>query len=462
MRLDFMDFKKNINGKKVAVLGIGVSNRPLIKSIVNMGANVTACDKMFREEIGCICDEFEDMGVILNLGPDYLDKLDNFDYIFRTPSLRPDLPQIEKAVKNGASLTSEMEEFLKYCPAEVIGVTGSDGKTTTTTLIYEMLKKEGYNVWVGGNIGTPLFDKLDVIKAEDKVVLELSSFQLMTMKISPDIAVVTNLSPNHLDMHKSMDEYIQSKKNIYKYQDAKGMLVLNKDNSITRDMEKEAKGNTVFFSISKSLEKGAFLDGANLVLIENGNKKTICSTDEIKLPGIHNIENLLAASAAISSLCSIKSMRDVATNFMGVEHRIEFVREVNGVKYYNDSIASSPSRAAAGLNAFKQRVILIAGGYDKKIPFDGLAIKGIDKIKLLILMGATADKIENAFIEEMGKQNKRIPIIHAAGLKEAVEAARDKGEEGDIVTLSPACASFDMFKNFEERGNKFKEIVNNL
>lgn len=462
MKVDFNFFKNYIKGKRTAVLGIGVSNTPLVRYIAGLGAKVTACDKKCREDIGEICSEFEDMGVELRLGPDYLNELDDFDIIFRTPSLRPDLPELVKAREKGAYITSEIQEFVKYCPAEVIGVTGSDGKTTTTTIIYKMLQEEGYKVWLGGNIGIPLFDKLEDIKSGDKVVLELSSFQLMTMDVSPDIAVITNLSPNHLDIHKSMDEYVESKKNIFKFQDSQNLLILNHDNEITRSMEGEPKSRVNRFSRLTRVEEGACLNDNQLVLVKDGVEHNICSMDDVKLPGLHNIENLLAASAAVRDLCSVQSMMNVALTFTGVEHRIEFVREINGVRYYNDSIASSPTRTAAGLNSFKQKVILIAGGYDKKIPFNELAEVGVHKVKLLILIGVTAKKIEDAFIKEIEKTGIKVPVIHAGSLEEAVNAAKHNGVPGDIVTLSPACASFDMFKNFEARGNRFKEIVNSI
>lgn len=462
MREDFSNFKNYIRGKKSAVLGIGVSNKPLIKYIIGLGARVTACDMKQRQDLGSICDELENMGVELRLGPDYLKNLDGFDVVFKTPSLRPDIPELILAKEKGAYITSEMEEFVKYCPGTVIGVTGSDGKTTTTTLIYEMLKAEGYNVWLGGNIGKPLFDKLDSINKDDKVVLELSSFQLMTMDVSPDVSVITNLSPNHLDIHKSMEEYVEAKKNIFKYQDVNSKLILNLDNEITRGMENEAIGQVEFFSRLKTVHEGAHIVGGNLVLKWEDREETICSMEDVKLPGLHNIENLLAASAAVKELCSANSMRKVSVSFMGVEHRIEFVREIDGIKFYNDSIASSPTRTAAGLNSFKQKVILIAGGYDKKLPFDELAEAGVQKVKLLVLIGATARKIEEAFNLEMKRKEIKVPIIHADSLEDSVNIARTNGKTGDIVTLSPACASFDMFKNFEERGNKFKEIVNSL
>lgn len=429
---------------------------------MKLGASVTACDRKTREEIGEICDEFEDLGVELRLGPGYMDDLRNFDIIFRSPSLRPDNPGLLAAKENGAYITSEIEEFIKYCPGMVIGITGSDGKTTTCTLVYNILKEEGYNAWLGGNIGAPLFDKIESIRRSDKVVLELSSFQLMSMDVSPRIAIITNLSPNHLDIHKSMDEYIDSKKNIFRHQANDDILVLNMDNKITNAMSKEARSRVKFFSRLNSVKSGAYLKDENLVIADDGIEKAVCSIKDVKLMGMHNVENMLAAFAALSGMCGTESMRKVASTFKGVEHRLEFVRELNGIKYYNDSIASSPTRAVAGLNSFDQKVILIAGGYDKKIPFDELARTGVKKVKALVLIGATADKIEDAFRAEMNSTGIKLPILRASTLEDAINIARSEGTAGDVITLSPACASFDMYKNFEERGNKFKDIVNNL
>lgn len=452
---NFDEFKSFIKDKKVAVVGIGVSNRPLIKKLIKLGAKVIACDK--KSDLGEFEYELQRLGVKLSLGQNYLESVEECDVVFRTPSLRPDNEFLQRAEKKGAYITSEIQEFLKYCRAKVFGVTGSDGKTTTTTLIAEILKEDGKNVYVGGNIGTPLFDRLDEIKEDDYVVVELSSFQLMDCRYSPLVSVITNLSPNHLDVHKDMDEYINSKKNIFLHQNKDGIVVLNRDNYITYSLRKEAKGSVRMFSIN---DEGVFSHLKGEDLIVDGNR--ICSIDEVKLPGMHNIENLLTAFAAVYGYASIESMRKVVLNFTGVEHRIEFVREVKGVKFYNDSIASSPTRTIAGLKSFKQKVILIAGGYDKKIPFDELASEGVERIKVLVLMGNTKKKIREAFEREMRKKNINLPIIEADSFEDAIYGAYNMAETGDIITLSPACASFDMFKNFEERGNRFKDIVMNI
>ncbi|ENK1245171.1 UDP-N-acetylmuramoyl-L-alanine--D-glutamate ligase [Clostridium sporogenes] len=458
MKSDFSKFKDYIKYKKVAVVGIGVSNRPLIKFLVKLGAEVTAFDKKHREKLGSISSELEGIGVNLVLGEDYLDKLDGYDVIFKTPSMRIDRPEFVKAKEAGAYITSEMEEFIKYCPAKIFGITGSDGKTTTTTLIYEILRKEGYKTWVGGNIGTPLFANIEEIKEDHMVVLELSSFQLMTMDVSPQISLITNLSPNHLDVHKDFQEYVDAKKNIFKHQENNDLLVLNKDDKLTDEMKKESLGKILKFSLVEKLNDGACLIDDKLTVLG----KEVCHSKDVKLKGRHNIANLLAAFCMVNKYVSIDSMKYVATNFSGVEHRCEFIREVNGVKYYNDSIASSPSRTLAGLNAFEKPVILIAGGYDKKIPFEPLAEGGYDKIKTLILMGDTKNKIKAAFEKVILDKKSNMKIVTVDSMEEAVKMAYKISEEGDIITLSPACASFDMYPNFEIRGNEFKNIVNGL
>ncbi|MEK6264984.1 MAG: UDP-N-acetylmuramoyl-L-alanine--D-glutamate ligase [Clostridium sp.] len=455
MEKKFSEFKRLIKGKKVGVVGIGVSNIPLIHFLVKLGAVVTAFDKKTYSLLGEEALKFEENGVKLVLGEDYLEDLTGFDVIFKTPSMRIDDPAFLEAKKEGTYITSEMEEFIKYCPAKTFGVTGSDGKTTTTTIIYNILKKEGYKTWVGGNIGTPLFSNIEEIRSEDKVVLELSSFQLMTMTVSTDVAVVTNLSPNHLDIHKDIEEYIEAKKNIFKYQKDGDLLVLNRDNDLTYELRKEATGKIKFFSVKEKVEDGGYYQNNKLFSMN----RVVCNMDEIKLKGMHNVQNLLTAFCAVDDEVSVASMRAVAISFVGVPHRSEFVREVDGVKYYNDSIASSPTRTIASVKSFEKPVILIAGGYDKQIPFEPLAEEAYLNIKKLILVGTTKYKIKEVFESVLKEKRISLEIILVEGFSEAIDTARAVAKPGDIVTLSPACASFDMFKNFEVRGNKFKEIV---
>ncbi|MNM57306.1 UDP-N-acetylmuramoylalanine--D-glutamate ligase [compost metagenome] len=458
MKSDFNEFKVFIKGKKVGVLGIGVSNIPLINFLLELGAEVTAFDKKDETQLGDIGKDFINKGVKLSLGEDYLSRLKGFDVIFKTPGMRIDLPELVNAKNEGAHITSEMEEFVKYCPAKIYGITGSDGKTTTTTIVSKLLIEEGFKTWVGGNIGSPLFSNIEEITTKDRVVLELSSFQLMTMKEKIDKVIVTNITPNHLDMHKGMDEYVDAKKNIFKYQEKEDLLVLNIDNEITKSFIGEAKGHVKTFSSKEELKDGAYLRDGYLYIRD----KKIINKDEIVIKGTHNIENYLAAFLVTEDEVSIESMINVARNFKGVAHRCELIREVEGVKYYNDSIASSPTRTLAGLKAFDEKVILIAGGYDKHIPFEPLAQEGHEYIKELILLGATKYKIKEVFDKIKEDKGIDIPVNIVESLEEAVKKAKDIAKDGDIVTLSPACASFDMFTNFEIRGNKFRDIVNSI
>ena len=455
---DFKEFKSFINGKNVAVVGIGVSNIPLINFLVKLGAEVTAFDMKEENELGKIASEFKSKGVKLELGKGYLEKLTGFEVVFKTPSMRIDCEALVRAKNEGAYITSEMEEFVKYCKGKIYGVTGSDGKTTTTTIISKLLEAQGYKTWVGGNIGTPLFSNIEEINADDMVVLELSSFQLMTMDSPIDVAVVTNLAPNHLDMHKDMQEYIDAKKNIFLYQNEDNVLVLNRENEITYGFEKEAKGHVREFSSKRVITNGSYYKDGTLYL----EGKEVCKKNDIVIKGMHNVENYLAAFIATKDDVEIETMKKVAETFAGVEHRCELVREIDGVKYYNDSIASSPTRTLAGLFAFEKKVILIAGGYDKHIPFEPLAEQGYPFIKEIILMGDTRYLIKEAFDKLKDEKGIEVPSIMVNSLEEAVIKAKEIAKEGDIITLSPACASFDMFPNFAVRGNKFKEIVNNI
>lgn len=458
------DYKQYLKNKKVAVLGLGISNKPLIKYLAALGVNVTALDMAEEDELKSTLEELKGLKVRYHVGKNYLQNLKGFDVIFKTPKIRYDIPELVAEKNRGAEITSEMEVFMKICPAETFAVTGSDGKTTTTTLICEMLEKAGYKCWLGGNIGTPLLDKIDEIKPTDKVVLELSSFQLHTMNVSPNTAVVTNLSPNHLDVHKDMEEYIEAKKNIFLYQDQKGKLILNHDNAITRSFADQAKGQCVMFSRLESLKHGAFVENGYIVYKDEKRYFKIIKPEEILLIGKHNLENYLAAISAVVDFVSIDDIRKVAATFSGVEHRMERVKKLKDITFYNDSIGSSPTRTIAGLKSFDRRVILIAGGYDKKIPYDEMGEVLAEKVKTLVLIGQTGPKIEEALnkhIAATGK-GKDVQVVKCGTLEEAVDTAYKNAVGGDAVVFSPASASFDMFKNFEIRGNRFKELVNAL
>lgn len=458
MRSTIQNYLAELRGKRVAVIGIGVSNTPLIKMLLRAGVKVTACDKRQRADFGGQAEELESLGAELHLGLDYLEGLDQ-EIIFRTPGLRPDVPQLLAAQERGSVITSEMEVFFKVCPCRIIAVTGSDGKTTTTTIIAELLKAAGYNVYVGGNIGRPLLPDVSGMESGDIAVLELSSFQLMTMDRSPDVAVVTNVAPNHLDVHKSMEEYIDAKKNIFLHQTPNGRLVLNQDNEITRAFAAQARGNVTMFSRRETLEQGIFLRDGAIFVRRDGQERPVLYLEHILLPGDHNVENYMAAIGAVDGLVPDQVIRDFAAKFTGVEHRIELVRTLKGVKYYNDSIASSPSRTIAGLRSFTQKVILIAGGYDKHIPFDVLGPEVVEHVKALVLTGATADKIRQAVEKAPGYDAQVLPIQIYEDFDQAVLAAHALAQPGDVVLMSPACASFDKFRNFMERGAAFKKII---
>lgn len=453
------EYVDSIRNKRVAVIGIGVSNTPLLDMLLAEGIRVTACDKRTREQMGQQAEELERRGCTLHLGEDYLKGLDA-DVIFRTPGLRPDVPEIAACVAHGADLTSEMEVFFRVCPCPIIAVTGSDGKTTTTTIIAELLKSAGKRVWVGGNIGHPLLCEADGMLQTDYAVLELSSFQLMTMTRSPHIAVVTNLAPNHLDMHRDMAEYVAAKENIFRHQSRGDIAIFNGDNAITAEQSARAPGRARTFSRRGEAADGVFLRGEDIVCRSGGQERVIMTIGDIKIPGVHNVENYMAAIAAVDGLVPDEVIRSFARSFGGVEHRIELVRTYRGVRYYNDSIASSPSRTIAGLRSFKEKVILIAGGYDKHIPFDVLGPEVVAHVKLLVLCGATADKIRASVENAPGYAPGKPEILDVTPFTAAVEAARDRAQPGDVVTLSPACAAFDQFKNFAERGRFFKSIVN--
>lgn len=463
MNNKLLEFKNDIKGKKIGLLGVGVSNLPVVEYLNSLGAKVVLFDKNVN-----LLNEHEvlkELNLECHLGEDYLKHLSGLDYIFRSPGIRPFYPELEEAKANGTIITSEIEMLVHLSPCKIIAVTGSDGKTTTTTLISKFLEKAGHKVWLGGNIGKAIFSKIDEIEENDIVVLELSSFQLMTMKESPDISVITNISPNHLDYHRSYDEYIDAKANIFKYQKSGNLVVFNADDETTKRYLKDVKDNVDirYFSLEHKLDNGVYFENNNIVS-NIGKGEIIDSRDNVKLVGIHNIANICAAAAATKSLVKKEDIVDVIENFGGVEHRIEFVAEKDNIKWYNDSIASSPTRTIAGLKSFNQKVILIAGGYDKNLDYAPLAPYILDKVKTLILMGKTAPKIEKAVKEEQEKNGvkENIDIVTLSSMEECVNYANSIAKSNDIVVLSPASASFDMYKNFEVRGNHFKELVNNL
>jgi len=455
--MTFFEYIDGLKNRKIAVIGAGVSNQPLILLLCERGCNVTVCDLHNEADMGTLADNMKAWGASLQLGEDYLEGLEGFDLIFRTPGLLPLNEKLVKAKKAGVEITSEMELFFRFCPCKTVAITGSDGKTTTSSIIAELLRASGKTVHLGGNIGRPLLCDIPQMKETDICVLELSSFQLHSMYCKPDVAVVTNVSPNHLDVHPDFEDYTVSKKNIFLQQDENCLLVLNADNTITDAFSNDAKARVLKFSRQKKLDNGVYYaDGK----IWRGNGEAIIEIEEIKIPGMHNVENYMAAYCAVSGLVDDETFRNVARSFSGVQHRLELIREHKGVKYINDSIASSPTRAVAGLRSFKttDRIILIAGGHDKHVPFDEMADEVCQRCKALFLCGESAEAIAKA-VRASAYFSDAFPMFINENWTENVLAASAYAEAGDTVLLSPACSSFDFFKNFAERGNLFRKIV---
>ena len=453
MKTQLDTYFEALRGKKIAVVGLGVSNRPVVRMLLSYGCSVIGCDRTPREDLDDELLELERLGCRLSLGDTYLDGV-QADVVFRTPGMHP--AKLAALQGENTVFTSEMGAFFDVCPCKIIAVTGSDGKTTTTTLIAQMLKAAGKTVWLGGNIGTPLLPLCSQMQADDYAVVELSSFQLMDMHRSAHRAVVTNLAPNHLDVHKDMQEYVDAKKNIFAYQTKEDLLILNADNAITAGFT--GNGTTRYFARLGKTENGVSLDGDRIC--RDG--KPVLDKKDILLPGEHNVENYMAAILAVEGLVSDDVIRTVAKTFGGVEHRIELVRVKDGVRFYNDSIASSPSRTTAGLLSFPEKVLLIAGGYDKQIPFDELGPVICDHVKTLFLNGATAEKIRTA-VENAPNYRPGLPeIVDCVDFTDAVNRSAAAAKTGDVVLMSPACAAFDQFKNFAKRGEYFKKLIMEL
>lgn len=456
--MNYIEYFASLKGKKITVVGFGVSNRPFVKMLAESGALVTVRDKNEIPEI--VRAEFENVEFVT--GADYLCDLTD-ELIFKTPGMRRDIPEFLAAEKNGSKITSEMQLFFELCPCRIIAVTGSEGKTTTTTLIYNILKEQGHTVFLGGNIGTPLLPRISQMKENDIVIAELSSFQLFDMTVSADTAVITNIVEEHLNWHTSMQEYIEAKKTVFRHQGENGRLILNADYETTLSLAPEANGKTELFSRKSPVENGAFLnENGFIVHKDETGSVTIFHKDSIKIPGDHNIENFMAAICATWGLASISTYRKIAKEFGGVEHRMEFVREKDGVKYYNDSIATSPTSVIACLKSQTQKIITISGGSDKNLNYADVAPYIIKHVKHMILTGQTAQKIYKAVTECEGYDPAVTVLEFADGMADAVEKAHACAKEGDIVYLSPISASFDCYKNFEERGKHFKDLVNKL
>ncbi len=460
-------FTARLAGKRVSFIGIGRSNLPLIEQFAGYGAKITVRDRRTEEALGEDGARLRALGARLVLGESYLEGIDE-DMVFRTPGVPYLLPELQEARRRGVAVTSEMEVFFDLCPCRIFAVTGSDGKTTTTSLIAALLEEAGYTVHLGGNIGKPLLPEIASVKPEDVAVVELSSFQLISMRRSPDVAVLTNLSPNHLDVHRDMEEYVAAKKNIFLHQNAFGRTVLNLDNGLTAACGAETRGETLYFSRRQKTNGGWCIDGT-----VGFGEQEVLSEKEILLPGAHFTEDFLAAMSAVWGTVPVEAIRKVARTFKGVAHRCELVRELDGVRWYNDSIATSPTRVIKGmLSLFPEKIVLIAGGADKGVPFDELGEKICQKVSTLILLAPgtpvpgkkppAAGKI-GAAVESAPSYQKGAPVIlHAKTMEEAVALARSAAKPGGVAALSPGATGFDMYRDFAERGDLFRKIVTEL
>ena len=469
--------RNKFSDKKIILLGFGVSNIPVAREFIQagMGSSVIVRDMKAFEDLGDTAKNFADAGVIFECS---IEPTKNFScdtsnaVIFRSPGIRPDAGDLTSAIESGAVLTSEVEFFCEHTPARIIAITGSDGKTTTSTLT-SLILKEGYKdgkIYLGGNIGTPLFPLLDEIGENDICVLELSSFQLMTMKSKARHAAITNITPNHLNWHTDMNEYAEAKYNVC----GKGTsrLVLNATDNYCRELAKTTDADKIVFSAYKDnftdlcagiKAQGIFLRDGNIILSDGECEETILNASDIKIPGIHNIENYMTAIALTYGIVSKTAVITVAKSFGGVEHRLEFIREKNGVKYYNSSIDSSPTRTIAALSTFKNKPTLIIGGRGKKTPYDGLARELYLRAGAVILTGETLEEVNEALASVASEYpNSELKIFKEEDFASCVKLAESITPAGSAVLLSPAATSFDKFKNFAERGEIFKKLVENL
>lgn len=483
------EFKSWVKNLRVAVLGAGISNRPLIRLLLEAGAETVIFDMREVEEFTSFKEEISEYNnqPQWSLGKDYLIALQGFDLIFRTPIVRPDLPELIAERERGAIISSEMEVFFALCPAEIIAITGSDGKTTTSTLTALALEAAGYTTYLGGNIGKPLLSQVDEIKETDKVVVELSSFQLGSMRQSPEVAVITNISPNHLDVHKDYEEYINCKAEIFRHQNFNNRLILNGADSVLQNFAREARGEVIWTGERPFGEGKLFGLEANNLFYQaspQAEKEHILYADEITLPGYFNCLNILSALAAGSHLFDIKEVAKHLAKFKGVEHRQEFVRELDGVRYYNSSIDSSPSRSQVTISAFSQfskPLYLICGGKDKNLIYDDLVKTWQCPVEKVFVCGDNADKIKAAYekfvagqtvsspcslegttVRQVGVGLKLAKLLECSSYEEALQQIRREAEPGSLVLFTPAGTSFDRFNNFAERGRIFKDLVRDL
>lgn len=448
----------------IVVLGLARQGLAAARWLSAQGAHVTVSDVKAAEQLTAEVEALRDVNVKFALGGHPLSLLDECDYVCLSGGVPIDLPIVEEARRRGIALTNDAQLFVERCSAPIVGITGSAGKTTTTTLTGEILRAAHYETWVGGNIGNPLIGDLDQIMPTHRVVMELSSFQLDVMTISPQVAGVLNITPNHLDRHKTMDAYTEAKAHILDHQTFDDTAVLGYDNPIARALSGRTRGYVRFFSREKLIGRGAFLKGDRVIVVQN-REQEVCRLGDIQLRGDHNVQNVLAACALTAALgVEPDAMAHAIREFKGVAHRLELVRDVNGVKYYDASISTAPERLMADLHVYDEPVVLLAGGRDKHLPWDEAARQIVERVRELIVFGEMAGLVQAAVEAQLDQSDARVlaGIHHAATLEEAVAIAARVAQAGDVVLLSPGGTSYDAFKDFAERGDKFQELVKAL
>ena len=452
----------DLNNKKIAVIGAGIEGISTLRYLAKKGAKINLLDKKNKSEIDpIILEEIHKLKVSFTFGSSYLDSLQDCEIIFRSPGTRPDLVELIEAKEKGTQISSQTKYFFDHCPAIIVGVTGTKGKGTTTTLIQEILKEANKKTFIGGNIGKPPLDFIDEVTKDSVVVLELSSFQLMDLEKSPRIAVILGTTSEHLDWHKNVNEYIGAKKNILKYQTKEDFVVISRDSPLAREIGDSSHAQRYYISTSKAVDRGAYLENDKIISITDS-RIPIANVRDVQLRGRHNLQNILAA-VVVANLFEVEQslISKTIVTFKGLPHRLEFVKEINGVKYFDDSASTNVETAIAAINSFENTKILILGGASKNSDFTSLGLEITKKnIKSVILIGAESNKIQES-IERGGKFSGEI-VTGLKNMGEIVKKTQQISSTGDIVLLTPACASFDIFKNYQDRGDKFKQAVNLL
>lgn len=449
-------------GKRVTVVGLAREGSALARFLSGHGALVTVSDSKSMLDLQGPLRSLQGLDLKLSLGTNRIEDTVEADLVYVSPGVPPNLPSLQAARRAGVPISSATRLFFQLCPGRIAAVSGSCGKSTTTTLLGRMLEAGGMRTFVGGNLGIPLLERLPEMDAQTWAVLELSSFQMELMEESPSVAILTNLRPDHLDRHASLEEYAEAKSRLIRYQSPSDFAVLNYDDPGIRDMAGLTRSRVLFFSLESELPEGAFLRGDDLIVSLNGRQTSVCSASEVRLVGRHNLYNVLSASLA-AMLCGTtpRAAGDAARSFPGLRHRLELVRQVKGVSYYNDSIATTPDRAVAAINSFQRPVILISGGRDKHLPLEPLAQAIAARCKAVALYGEGGELLQKLLVEA-GSGGAGPAVSRAHAFQDAVEKAISFATAGDVVLMAPGFTSFDQFSSYEERGESFRQLVERL